>query len=164
MRTLPERLADVPQTGRVVFIGVRPARGAPLKSLTEADLLEGRGLAGDTAAASAPGVSKRQVTLLQAEHLPVIAALTGQASVAPLLLRRNLVVAGINLLSLRLLRFHLGDALLEGTGPCAPCAKMEAALGRGGFQAMRGHGGITARVLRGGRVLLGAQVRAAVEA
>ncbi|HTN82848.1 MAG TPA: MOSC domain-containing protein [Sorangium sp.] len=161
MRSLRERLAHVPQAGRLEWIGVRPAHGAPMVALAEAELVASRGVAGDCAAAGRAG-GKRQVTLIQREHLPVIAALSGgRAEVGPELLRRNLVVSGVNLLSLRSLRFAIGDeVVLEGTGPCEPCSLMDEALGDGGFQAMRGHGGITARVLRGGVVRVGAAVRA----
>ena len=51
-----------------------------------------------------------------------------------------------NLEALKRMRFRIGEhVILEGTGPCEPCAKMDDALGEGGFHAMRGHGGITAR-------------------
>lgn len=158
--SLRERLLIVPQVGTVTWIGVRPAHDAPMLALDEAEIIEGRGVAGDRAAKGRP-FGKRQVTLLQHEHLPVIAALTGRATVEPSRVRRNVVVAGVNLLALKGLRFSIGDeVVLEGTGPCEPCSKMDGALGEGGFQAMRGHGGITARVVRGGIVRIGASVRA----
>ncbi len=98
---------------------------------------------------------KRHVTLLQYEHLAVIAALCGRTAVDPALLRRNVVVAGINLLALRGRRLQIGAVLLEATGPCHPCSRMERTLGAGGYNAMRGHGGITARVLQGGHIRIG---------
>jgi len=153
---LSERLKQVPQIGRVTWIGVRPAFEAPMRVLDEALAVAERGLAGDRYL----GGGTRQVTLIQAEHLPVIAALVGRAEVTPELLRRNVVVAGINLLSLKDLRFAIGEAILVGTKPCAPCEKMETALGLGGFQALRGHGGICARIEHGGVIRIGDAIRA----
>jgi MOSC domain-containing protein YiiM len=153
LRALLSRRA---QPGRLDWIGIRPARGAALIALDAVTLLTQRGLEGDIATAREAG--KRQVSLIQAEHLAVIAALSGLDSVAPGLLRRNLVVSGINLLALRSTRFRLGDTLLEGTGTCDPCSKMESALGEGGYNAMRGHGGILARIVEGGRIALGCEI------
>lgn len=122
--------------------------------LSEGVLIAERGVAGDITAQGRGG-GKRQVSLIQAEHLRVIAELAGHEPVTPELLRRNLVVSGINLLALRSTRFRIGAALLEGTGTCDPCSKMERALGTGGYNAMRGHGGILARVIEGGPIQLG---------
>jgi len=155
--TLAELLSTLPQVGRLEWIGVRPGPRAPMRIAAEAEMETDTGLIGDRSAK--PGAGKRQVTLIQAEHLPVIAALSGHEQVPPEWLRRNLVVSGINLLALHNRRFSIGDVLLEGTGHCQPCSRMEEALGPGGYNAMRGHGGITARVLQGGTVTLGAAVR-----
>ena len=92
--------------------------------------------------------------------IAVIASLLGCAAVAPEAMRRNLAVAGINLLALRARRFAIGSLLFEGTGYCAPCRRLEETLGRGGFNASRGHGGITARVLGEGWLAIGDEVTA----
>ena len=144
----------------MIWIGVRPEHGAPLQPLTEARVIAGLGLEGDVAANGRSG-GKRQVTLIQAEHLPVIAAFTRQNPVTPEQVRRNLVISGVNLLSLVKLRFRIGhDVVLVGTGPCAPCSKMDDTIASGGFQAMRGHGGITASVERGGILRVGDELHA----
>ncbi len=120
-------------------------------STVSAAAVRPEGLEGDRR--TVPG--KRALTLIQAEHLPVIAALTGLDAVTPGALRRNIAVSGINLLALRKATFRIGTAVLRGTGPCAPCSRMEEALGPGGFNAVRGHGGITAEVVASGEIALG---------
>jgi MOSC domain-containing protein YiiM len=75
--------------------------------------------------------------------------------VNPQLLRRNLVVSGIPLIALKGRRFRIGEVLLEGTDACDPCSRMEAALGPGGYNAMRGHGGLCARIVEGGTIRIG---------
>ncbi|MES2859750.1 MAG: MOSC domain-containing protein [Pseudomonadota bacterium] len=144
--------SQFPRAGRVQWIGLRPARDVPMQQAAEAIATARRGLAGDRYA-SASG--KRGLTLIQAEHLPVIAALAGHAELAPALLRRNLVVSGIPLIALKGRRFRIGDVLLEGTDPCDPCSRMEEALGAGGYNAMRGMGGLCARILEGGTLRVG---------
>jgi MOSC domain-containing protein YiiM len=153
---LARLMARFPHAGRIEWIGLRPARARPMQPVERALAIAERGLEGDRSAQRAG--HRRQVTLIQFEHLAAVAALVCRESVTPGQLRRNVVVSGINLLALKDRRFRLGDAVLEFTGPCHPCSRMEEALGPGGFNAMRGHGGITARVLEGGMLRLGAPV------
>ncbi len=145
-------MTQFPRAGQVAWIGLRPARDVPMQAVESANATAGAGLDGDRYTG---GSGKRGVTLIQAEHLPVIAALSGHAQVAPATLRRNLVVSGIPLIALKGRRFRIGALLLEGTEPCDPCSRMEAALGPGGYNAMRGMGGLCARILEGGTLRLG---------
>lgn len=138
------------QPGEVRWIGVRPARREAMVEALTAEITI-NGVAGDRR--DSPG--KRAVSLIQWEHLPVIASLMGKGGIDPKRLRRNIVVSGINLLGLRKARFQIGGAVLQGTGLCAPCSRMEETLGRGGYTAMRGHGGITAEVIEEGAVSMG---------
>jgi len=156
--TIAELIATMPQTGQLQWIGVRPVKREPLQVITEVEAITDRGLQGDHRMQRKAG-GKRQVTLIQSEHLPAIASLSGHAEVLPEWLRRNLVVSGINLYALRDKRFFIGEVLFEGSGICAPCSRMEKTLGPGGYNAMRGHGGINAKVISGGVIRLGDSVR-----
>jgi len=153
-------MSTLPRAGRVEWIGLRPARGAAMREVDSAEAAVGAGLSGDRYKG---GSGKRDVTLIQAEHLPAIAALAGHDAVAPATLRRNLVVSGIPLVALKGRRFRIGEVVLEGTAPCDPCSRMEEALGPGGFNAMRGHGGLCARIVSGGTMRLGDAVEALAE-
>ena len=73
--------------------------------------------------------------------------------------RGNLVISGINLLSLKHQSFQIGEAVFQTTGICASCSRMEENLGPGDCNAMRGHGGITAKVLQTGEIQVGDPVR-----
>jgi MOSC domain-containing protein YiiM len=158
---LGQLMANLPRTGRVEWIGLRPARDVGMREVVDVLAETGKGLVGDRYAS---GSGKRGITLIQSEHLPAIAALSGHASVDPKLLRRNLVVSGIALIALKGRRFRIGEVLLEGTDSCDPCSRMEDALGPGGYNAMRGHGGLCARILEGGQLRIGDIVQAIPEA
>ena len=151
--TLAELLARFPHPGTLEWIGLRPARRAPMAAPREAVADAALGLVGDRYAGR---TGERHVTLVQAEHLDAIARLVRRDAVAPHELRRNLVVSGLNLHALRGRRVRVGaDAVLEITGSCHPCSRMEQTLGPGGYNAVRGHGGVTARVVAGGALRLG---------
>ena len=139
--------------GEVLWIGIRPARRQLMVPVASVSAEAGRGLAGDHYRTRTDG--PRQVTLAQAEHLAAIARYLGQRDLDPSLLRRNVLVRGINLSALKGCRFRVGEALLEHTGECHPCSRMEETLGVGGYNAVRGHGGIIARVLESGHIRLG---------
>lgn len=144
-------LADVPQQGSVTWIGVRPSSRAEMLTLEMVEARREAGLTGDHARAGASNA--RQVTLIQWEHLQVLSSLLHK-TISPADMRRNIAVSGINLFSLKGRRFRIGSAILETTGWCQPCARLEERLGNGTFQAARGHGGITARVLQSGIIRL----------
>ena len=177
MKTIRD-LASPPlhTAGRIELIVVRGDSRAPARSVEATRALAGIGLADDRLGARGEAeLSTRQVTLIQHEHLPVIAQLARVAAVDPLGLRRNLVISGLNLAALKNRRLRVFDeafsevsdkvidpaqpqALLEIVGPCHPCSRMEETIGPGGYLAMRGHGGMTARVLGSGWIRVGARV------
>ncbi|WP_041615792.1 MOSC domain-containing protein [Spirosoma linguale] len=144
-----------PRAGRVEWIGIRAQRREPVTVVGSIDVTEKKGILGDHYSGQS---GNRHVTLIQAEHLPVVAALTGHDVLDPALIRRNIVVSGLNLLALKDQKIQIGGTVLQITGQCHPCSKMETALGPGGYNAMRGHGGMTAKVLTGGEIRVGDNV------
>lgn len=153
---LAQLMAAPMRPGQVVWIGLRPARRAPMIPVEEAVLDTVHGLVGDRYRSATTG--NRHLTLIQAEDLAAIASYVGVDAVTPEQLRRNVVVRGLNLRALKGREFRLGEAVLKMTGDCHPCSRMEETLGVGGYNAVRGHGGITAKVLHGGVFRIGDEI------
>jgi len=149
--------SSLPQIGRVEWIGLAAKRRAPINTVESVEVLAGSGLVGDHHGRS--GRSKRQVTIIAKEHLEAIGHFLGVPPINPSRLRRNIVISNLNPIALKGQRFKIGDVLLEGTKPCDPCSRMEDELGPGGYNAMRGHGGVCAIVLEGGHIAVGDAVR-----
>ena len=154
MSELKDRLNTLPQIGSIDWIGLRPAKKQNLLSVKEAEVDLKAGLVGDHFKAVR---TKRQITLIQKEHLDFVSSSMEQnKEEISFLTRRNIVVSNLNLLALKDKQFKLGnEVVLEYTGPCHPCSRMEENLGAGGLNAMRGHGGICAKVIQGGKIKIG---------
>lgn len=155
--------------GRVEAIYLRPARREPVVAVDEVRAEPGRGLVGDHRAnreRHGDHSTKRELTLIQAEYVGLLAGWLGLPDLDPARLRRNVVVSGLNLQSMRSpfpdvgLEWTIGnEARIQVSGLCDPCSRMEEELGEGGYNAMRGHGGVTARILVPGTFRVGDAVR-----
>ena len=163
--TLRDLITHIATQGRVEAIVVRPERNEPAQYVDAVQAEPGFGLIGDRRAQAKRtdlAARKRELTIIQAEHLPLIARWCGLEHIEATRLRRNLVISGVNLLAMKSpfadvrLEWQIGsDVCIEVTGPCDPCSKMEVELGSGGYNAMRGHGGVTAMVAVGGVIRVG---------
>ncbi len=153
---MKQLLQTMPQIGVVQWIGVRPGRREPIQVLDSVEAND-QGLLGDRY--NGPADGDRMITLIQQEHISAVASILGRESIPPALLRRNIVVSGINLQALKKNEMQIGEAILFVTGNCPPCSRMEENLGEGGYNAMRGHGGVTARVVSGGTINVGSSIQ-----
>lgn len=161
MKTQARLLAkylDSAAPGRVEWIGLRPERKAPVIAVDRATALADRGLEGDRSAKKANG-SARQVTLINAEDITALASLLHLAKIDPEILRRNIVISGINLHAMRYQLVQIGDAILELGAHCHPCSRMERSLGKGTLLCMYGRGGYCAKVIQSGMIRTGDRVR-----
>ena len=154
---MKKMMGQFTKAGTVEWIGLRPARREPIQVVDQVKAIKGRGLEGDRATQSRKG-NKRQVTLIQAEHLSAMASILGRDEIDPAQARRNIVVRGINLQSMKGFKINIGGAVLKITGPCHPCSRMEENFGKGGYNAMRGHGGWCAKVVSEGEIKVGDEV------
>jgi len=71
------------------------------------------------------------------------------------LLRRNIIISGINIQELIGVTFSIGEVVFEGMKHCNPCPWMNAAIGKGTYKMMKGRGGLRASVKRGGVLQVG---------
>ncbi|HHT9146869.1 MAG TPA: MOSC domain-containing protein, partial [Candidatus Wunengus sp. YC61] len=133
---------------RVIYLQIKPARGSLMQSVSVVEAVAEQGLRND----SQFGRSKRQVLIIESETLEEFELPIGDV-------RENITVEGIKLAGLPAgTRMHVGSALLEVTMDCTPCKFIEAK--RPGLRdQMVGRRGTLFRVIEGGKIKLGDEVR-----
>ena len=140
--------------GTVAAIWVKRARRGPMDAVLRAELVAGRGIAGN-----ANQGGRRQVTLIEAEVWAEMMAELG-ADLPSSGRRANLVVRGLPLAGSRGRGLRIGGCLLRVGGETRPCERMEELLpGLRARMALGGAGGVFAEVLEGGAVQVGDHAR-----
>lgn len=144
--------------GVVEEIFVTPKGSAPMRRVEEIRTVEGRGIEGDRYCEGTGYWSRFgdvcEVTLISAEDLDYIERELG-ISVGNGEHRRNVVIRGVDPKDLRGRRFRVGEALLEYDRARPPCRHVQDLTGPGMTRALRGRGGICARVVEAGRIRTG---------
>lgn len=137
------------------WIGLRPARKVKIDVVDEVEV-DAKGLVGDRYDVE---FGSRNVTLIRQEGLDDAWKKLGKdGSVDPALARRNLVIQGLvaDLKKMKGDQICIGDDVkLEVTGYCHPCSRMDENFGPGGLSALAGQGGLTARVIKTGKIQVG---------
>ena len=140
--------------GKLEWIGLRTERRGEIEVVEHAQALVGLGLEGDHRCLKTPG-SARQVTIISREYIHQISQQLGMDFIDPVLLRRNLVISGMNMNLLRFQRLQIGNVILETSALCDPCSRMDENLGKGAASAMFGYGGLCAKIIEGGSISVG---------
>jgi MOSC domain-containing protein YiiM len=141
-------------SAKVIWIGVRPERKAPVQSRTEVYADREDGLTGDH-----PTQPHRQLTLISQEAMEEVARILKIEKADPAKTRRNMLIEGLDLSLSSGDQLRIGGAIIEITGPCLPCERMNETFGHGGRLAMAEAGGLTARILLSGTIRVGDEVR-----
>ena len=97
---------------------------------------------------------KGQITFFSREVFDELARSFGLTK-SPAVLRRNVVVSGVELNELIGVDFELQGVQFRGTAPCAPCYWMDTACAPGTEKFLAGRGGLRARILTDGRIGVG---------
>lgn len=140
--------------GKIEWIGLRSSHKGSIELVQEVEAIAGLGLRGDHRCEKTPG-SARQVTFISVEFIQQISLHLNMDEIPPELLRRNIVISGMNLNALRYQKVKIGSAVFEMTAQCHPCSRMEKAIGEGAIAAMMGYGGLCAKVIKAGKIGLG---------
>tara|TARA_B100002003_G_C14153679_1_gene555106 strand:- start:199 stop:642 length:444 start_codon:yes stop_codon:yes gene_type:complete len=126
--------------------------GEPMKEVAQANFITGQGMQGDRHLRSDGLRAKRQVLIMDVETLNHFGLEPGQV-------RENVTLEGLDLSTISAGdRVSLGaDVVLEITGDCEPCARMDE-IRPGLKEEIDGKRGVLAFVEKGGVVSIGSEV------
>ena len=139
-------------SGSIISMRLCVGSRDPMKEVSDANFITGQGMEGDRLLRSDGRRSNRQVLIMDSETLSHFDLLPGQV-------RENVTVAGLDFSSISAGdKVSLGgDVILEITGDCEPCARMDE-LRPGLKDEIDGKRGLLAFVEKGGVVSVGAEV------
>jgi MOSC domain-containing protein YiiM len=132
----------------------KPADEHPVVAVAEVECVAGRGLRGDRFFDYKPDY-KGQITFFAAEVYDELCAtllVPGARRPAPSAFRRNVITRGVELNGLIGVEFTLQGVVFLGTAECSPCYWMDGAFAFGAEAALKGRGGLRAKILTDGRL------------
>jgi MOSC domain-containing protein YiiM len=127
----------------------KPAGGHPVATLDEIECVAGRGIRGDRFFDFKPDY-KGQITFFAMEVFAALRRELNLPDARPQATRRNVFVRGVDLNSLIGSEFEVQGVRFAGVEESKPCHWMNAALGPGAEEWLRGRGGLRGRILTNG--------------
>ena len=138
-------------SGTLLYIHVAPKASANMIELDEVELIKGKGIVGDRFHNYKEDY-KGQITFFSLEVYNDISETFEIENLSPSAFRRNVIISGIDLNSLIDNEFKLQGINFLGTQEAAPCYWMNGAIAEGAEEAMKGRGGLRAKILTDGRL------------
>lgn len=126
----------------------------PLVEVPRIECVAGHGIRGDRFYDYRENY-KGQVTFLSSEVFEKLCAHFGIKDKPAGVLRRNVIVSGVDLLSLIGQEFEIQGVRFRGTQHCAPCNWMNTAFAPGAEEFLKDNAGLRAQILTDGTVAVG---------
>ena len=147
--------------GTLLHIHTTARTGRPMASQSSAKAVVGRGIEGDRYAGGTGKYSRspdvREITLFPVETIHALHAEHG-IELLPHEHRRNLTTQGIEPDDLIGKTFFVGDVMLEGLRPCAPCRYLNLMSKKQMFTLLTGRAGLFCRIVSGGTFHVGDRI------
>jgi MOSC domain-containing protein YiiM len=127
----------------------QPAGENPTVEVAELRCVAGRGIEGDRFFDHKPDY-KGQITFFAEEVYEDLCAALSIWDKPPSVFRRNVITRGLDLNALIGCEFELQGVRFLGTAECSPCYWQNGAFGPGTEEALKGQGGLRAKILSDG--------------
>lgn len=158
--------------GHVISIHLAEEASAPMRTVSEARAVPGKGLERDRYFSGRgfyspkPSAGGREVTLIESETVEAldrgVVNAEGQRlgiKLSAAETRRNIATSGVPLNHLVDREFWVGEVRMRGTRLCEPCKHLEELTQKGVFAGLIHRGGLRARILNEGTIRVGDVVR-----
>jgi len=127
----------------------QPAGMAPVTEAPQVECVTGKGLVGDRFFGWKDDY-KGQITFFEHEQYERLCEKLKVTGVPPSVFRRNIITRGVDLNTLIGAEFEVQGVRFLGMQECTPCYWMNQAFAEGAEEALKGHGGLRAKILSDG--------------